>query len=258
MTDLAMIAAIVGIIAGLVAIVNGILNILRYVKELLRKSPKFEKYPSARKPSVFPKRVLISFAVAFFIALVFLLWGWVSNLPTIRTSTVISTALPTVISIASPPFVSIASPIPQPSSMSSFTCLSQACFQSISRNYPELGCPTQCSKSGFGYQSFQKGIMVWRENNGMIYAVFKIVGRWESRYAQSWESCPEVDPVLGPILGFGNLWCSYWKDQLGYPIEREKYIPEARAEDYSSDGMVLDLGTLGGFILFSNGTYKPF
>ena len=136
-------------------------------------------------------------------------------------------------------------------------CLPQACFASIWKNYAQLGCPIQCAKSNSGYQDFEKGMMIWREDVQMIYAVFKNVGRWEKRPAQGWNTCLEVDPDFGPHLGFGEIWCEYWKAQLGKPIAREKNIPSGLFEDFR-DGLVIDLGVPGSFIFFADGTYRPF
>jgi hypothetical protein len=75
----------------------------------------------------------------------------------------------------------------------------------------------ECETDG-AEQFFERGVMLWRKDNGRIYVITSD-GNWQE-YTDTWEegmdesSCPDVTPperLYIPIRGFGKVWCA----QLG-------------------------------------------
>jgi len=140
-------------------------------------------------------------------------------------------------------------------------CPTSVFYQGVWKSRTQLGCSKRAERSDLGYQNFQRGLMLWRKNTLMIYAVYKN-GRWESQPDPGPYPSPACADAakngdLGPIFGFGKLWCAGWKDQIGQPLEREQAITDSAVEDFVN-GLVLDLGKLGKFILYSSGTWESF
>jgi len=96
----------------------------------------------------------------------------------------------------------------------------------------DLGCPVNASHSSWSaFETFDRGIMFWREDRKEIYALSND-GRW-SEHADQWResigdwSCPGSAPTKSPptpIRGFGWVWCNAQgvRDRLGWATDVER------------------------------------
>ena len=108
-------------------------------------------------------------------------------------------------------------------------------------------------RTNYSRQPFERGVMLWWDNpSGAEEVIFVIPGGNDSnqgddwsRYKNSWSSagdpvfppdCPEVEEPLGPMMGFGKLWCynASVKDALGAPTGEEFAKNDATVELFSN------------------------
>ena len=93
-----------------------------------------------------------------------------------------------------------------------------------------LHCPIDTMKETWtAIQPFERGIMLWREDQSMIYVIAndhtwrKIADNWVEGMPQ--ESCADVAPagLVKPVRGFGYAWCNAAgiKDLVGWATEDE-------------------------------------
>lgn len=84
-------------------------------------------------------------------------------------------------------------------------------------------------------ETFQKGIMFWRKDNDLIYAL-QNDGHWGD-YANTWnegdptETCSSGTPIT-PVRGFGKTWCTVYVVRSG--------LGNATADERGYDGTVQD------------------
>jgi len=176
-----------------------------------------------------------------------------SNTPTSTdTATATSTKIPTSTNTATP------------SKTPTSSCPSPTFFQDEWKTYPQLGCPTDALTSDFTFQTFEGGILAWQKspNPSTIYALFYNGRRWERQIdpgGPSQPSCPEAEQTggLGPIFGFGTLWCELWKEQLGMPNDQEIDGENNQVQNFEN-GTILTIGEAGRFILYSNSQWEKF
>jgi len=126
-----------------------------------------------------------------------------------------------------------------------------------------IGCPRGAPVPVFAArQHFQKGQMIWREDQQWIYVLYND-GRWEG-YADRWiEGDPEDDPALippeglqQPIRGFGRVWRENLggaKAPIGWAQEKEQgQTAQIQEWDY---GIVLRFGG-EDIILLDRGAWR--
>ncbi|MFZ5917516.1 MAG: Ig-like domain-containing protein [Chloroflexota bacterium] len=123
-------------------------------------------------------------------------------------------------------------------------------------------------------QAFEAGLAFWRNNESAapneIYVLFyadtsdTAQGVTWSRYQDLWQegmpqyACPaaEVNGELGPVRGFGKIWCEQPAVQtgLGQPLVREQGAV-AGFQDFEG-GALIWLGRLGYiYVLYANGEW---
>jgi hypothetical protein len=97
---------------------------------------------------------------------------------------------------------------------------------------PEICPAAPASSSAAAVQHFERGIMIWVEEEGQIYILYDDVNSpgW-NRYVDQWNATElEMDPAMTPpdglfqpIRGFGLVWReeSGVRDRLGWAIEQE-------------------------------------
>ena len=81
-------------------------------------------------------------------------------------------------------------------------------------------------------QRFERGLMLWREDQRMIYVIAsdgtwrKTIDNWTTSMSEA--SCPDVPPAgkFQPIRGFGLIWCNTpgMKSLVGWGLEAEHGI----------------------------------
>ncbi|MEJ2750034.1 MAG: hypothetical protein P8183_19325, partial [Anaerolineae bacterium] len=144
-------------------------------------------------------------------------------------------------------------------------CLTPTFFQTIWEQRPQLGCATPPLTADFTYQTFEGGLMIWQKSPlpGIIYALFNN-GTWDQLPdpgGTADPACPaaEQNGSLGPVFGFGTVWCStpIWQTNLGNPAASEQTVGSNQIQSFEN-GQVFTLGAEGGFILHSNGRWERF
>jgi serine/threonine-protein kinase len=97
-----------------------------------------------------------------------------------------------------------------------------------------LGCATDSAHvTWMAEETFQKGIMFWRKDNDLIYAL-QNDGHWGD-YANTWnegdptETCSSGTPIT-PVRGFGKTWCTVYVVRSG--------LGNATADERGYDGIV--------------------
>ena len=157
---------------------------------------------------------------------------------------------------ATPLPTSTPSATPLPSATPTATPTAQACriatgdaFRSLwQQQRTRLGCPlNQAALRGAAAERFERGRMIWRENNDMIY-VLNDNGDW-AVYADIYvEGAPEPDgfqPPAGlhtPVRGFGAIW----RTKLGGTSARigwatqDEYAAPALFQDFEK-GLMLEM-----------------
>lgn len=145
-------------------------------------------------------------------------------------------------------------------------CLAPAFYAAILAAHPELGCSRVMVRSDLTFQRFERGLMIWRKDPkpSVIYALDAERGFWQAQPDPGGSPeprCPEVNKTggLGPIFGFGALWCEPWgwRNQLRQPLATEENPGTLPVEDFEN-GVILTLGDPGGFILRNDGTWVAF
>ncbi len=180
-----------------------------------------------------------------------------NKLPTPTPTSAIAIATSTLTPVRTLP---TATAVPEPSSTPTprLVCSTSAHFQNVPL---QLGCPTQYAQTYVGYQIFESGYLIWHKVLARTYAVFR-TGQWDNQpdpASPPGFSCKEAENYgsIGPIFGFGKLWCERWKDKLGRPLQGGVNEPNAQVEEFEK-GMIIYLPTPGGFALYSNGTWEPY
>jgi serine/threonine-protein kinase len=145
------------------------------------------------------------------------------------------------------------------------TCLRPAFFQSAWEVRPQLGCPVTAFTSDFTFQIFAGGMMAWqkRPTPSTIYAVFND-GTWQQQADPGGPPappCPEAEQNgdLGPIFGFGTVWCEtpIWQEKLGRPTTKEQAAENNPVQQFDN-GWILSVGPPGSFILYAEGRWERF
>lgn len=108
-------------------------------------------------------------------------------------------------------------------------------------------------RTNYSRQPFERGVMLWWDNpSGAEEVIFVIPGGNDSyqgddwsRYKNTWTSpgdpvfppdCSEAQEPLGPMMGFGKLWCynAAVNDALGAPTGEEFAKNDATVELFSN------------------------
>lgn len=124
-------------------------------------------------------------------------------------------------------------------------------------------------------QFFQGGLAYWRNNEfvpaNYIYVLFYKDGSDETRgtvwmqFEDSWRNgmpkfaCPEADGVLGPVRGFGKVWCEETpvREGLELPVSVELGA-NAGFQDFEN-GTMIWLARLGCvYVLYGDGRWQRF
>lgn len=143
------------------------------------------------------------------------------------------------------------------------SCLTPTFFQTIWELRPQLGCATTPLSADFTYQAFEGGLLIWQKTPppGIIYAIFNN-GTWDQLPdpgGTAGPACAEAEQNgdLGPIFGFGTVWCSnlIWRDNLGRPTLNEQAAGSNQIQQFEN-GQIFTVGPAGSFILYSNGRYE--
>jgi hypothetical protein len=169
---------------------------------------------------------------------------------TVQTAAVTDSASPSHPSVSTRASNTIVPTLPCP------TAVYYSDAQSIN---PALGCPTQSWVSVMDYQRFSGGVMFWRKTpTPTIYIVLNS-GAWSQRADPGGTangSCTLAQQTggLGPIYGFGTLWCqdSTLRSQLGQPLTAEGSVPQSQIQDFQH-GTAFTVGSLGRFVLYPSG-----
>ncbi len=191
------------------------------------------------------------------------------RVPSPHTATGVTPSSPVPGLSSSPtPFQIISTP--SPSSGPSITpmphCSTPTYFEEVWVGHAQLGCPTISSTSDFTFQKFEKGLMIWRKSPipSTIYALYFDSRRWEKQPDPGGfpvPSCAAAERTggLGPIFGFGRLWCEpwSWKTLLGQPLEREQDGGNNQVQDFEN-GTAMTVGKAGRFILYSVSTWETY
>jgi len=139
-----------------------------------------------------------------------------------------------------------------------------------------LGSPTGEAAIGrwIADQRFERGYMYWRNNEdsaaNTIYILYYLGGTnvaqgiWE-RYEDTWIegtdelSCPEADPLNGPIRGFGQVWCDHELVRLsvGAATEQEGGA-HAGFQDFEGGTLLWTSRFNFLYALFADGTWQRF
>ena len=93
------------------------------------------------------------------------------------------------------------------------------------------GCPADILRETWAAsQRFERGLMAWREDQGMIYVIAadntwrKIIDTWTEAMPE--DACPDEAPagLTEPKRGFGYAWCNVpgLKDLVGWGVEVEQ------------------------------------
>ncbi|MEW5956349.1 MAG: protein kinase [Chloroflexota bacterium] len=203
--------------------------------------------------------------------------------PTVEpTSTPLFAAGPKVASAPSSSAASTSTPSPSPTSIvvevtipvatvpppptATSTSLPTACspptfFTDLLKDYLDLGCAVEHWRSDFTVQQFEQGLMVWRKSPdpAEIYILLD-QGDWrsyEDPHGPAAPFCPEAQQTggLGPIFGFGVIWCENESDHLGKPRSKENAFEDSPIEEFAH-GLVFELGQ-ATYVLFNDKTWQP-
>lgn len=130
-------------------------------------------------------------------------------------------------------------------------------------NRDRLGCPTNGGNGSVSIvmESFDGGVMLWREDTDKIYAIYNS-GVW-ARFEDAWLegdptfTCgPEESPPT-PLRGFGRIWCDHSsvRNGLGNARDAEWAAPGATQEFERGTILVAPNGRT--YVLYSdNGTWR--
>jgi hypothetical protein len=121
------------------------------------------------------------------------------------------------------------------------TPLFNAIWEELGGGAGALGYPTgeAITDRNYAKQYFERGFMYWWESPTPPEPIWVVVmpdptannGDTWARYDNAWDpskplfppNCPEATEPLGPLAGFGVVWCDRpgVKEQVGAPRERE-------------------------------------
>lgn len=132
-----------------------------------------------------------------------------------------------------------------------------------------LGCPIGGVYNNFSAEEgFQHGAMLWRQNNGAIYAIYND-GKWDS-FADTFVTGSDPDYACGaaasppsPRRGFSKVWCNHEtvRTKLGFAIEPEiGYCiqggrPCEEFQDFAGGFMFYSRRTNSATVLFNDGSW---
>jgi len=182
----------------------------------------------------------------------------IPNTPTPLPPT--ATATPTATAVPPTPTNTPLPPVVAPAIVN---CPPPTFFQTIWETRPQLGCPTAVLDSDFTFQLFDGGLMVWQKEPApsSVYALF-YDGVWSKQPdpgGPAAASCPaaEANGSLGPIFGFGALWCDngIWQSKLGAPTASEQSGGNNQIQQFEN-GLIFTVGPAGAFVLHNNGQWE--
>jgi hypothetical protein len=109
-------------------------------------------------------------------------------------------------------------------------------------------------------ENFQRGRMLWREDNDKIYVLFA-TGYW-AQYNDIWiegepeYTCGTSESPPTPKRGFGKIWCTYQnvRDGLGNAVNAE-WATTGVAQTFNS-GLILGTTSGNTHVLYSDGTWR--
>ena len=130
-------------------------------------------------------------------------------------------------------------------------------------NRDRLGCPTNGGNSSVSIvmESFDGGVMLWREDTDKIYAIYNS-GAW-ARFEDAWLegdptfTCgPEESPPT-PLRGFGRIWCDHSSVRNGLGNARDVEWAAPGATQEFERGTILVAPNGRTYVLYSdNGTWR--
>ncbi len=135
----------------------------------------------------------------------------------------------------------------------------------------KIGCPVADVRTlNAASQDFERGIMVWREDERLIYVLYDGDG-WEAYYDEWREGMPEQDPAYGPPpegliqpkRGFGLVWQEHpsVRDRVGWGLNEERLCDKAHVQPFerglmiSCEHNVTPRAKIYVFILYDDFTY---
>lgn len=128
---------------------------------------------------------------------------------------------------------------------------------------PRLGCPVQPARTNqwFGEEAFERGRMLWREDNRKIYVLYN-TGAWQ-RFDDTWNQSTDPEFACGPAespptpkRGFGKVWCARAdvRSGLGNAIE-EEHGEWGVVQDFVAGGAIVRIPS-GTYVLFADGNWE--
>ena len=155
-------------------------------------------------------------------------------------------------------------------------------WRAVGAGEDRLGYPTspELSERNFAKQYFEQGMMIWWDNPDGPNYIWVIdtplddpaSGQHWNRYEDTWDNeqdeygcnSARANGDLGPLRGFGKLWCEQPELQrrLGQPREREAgsggNAPFAHVQFYQGGTMVYNPLNSEVFVLFDQGDWMRF
>ena len=175
------------------------------------------------------------------------------------TPTSSPTALATEVPTETPAPTSTAPPTPTPCGVDVYSGFA-AIYGDVE---PRLGCPVQPARTNqwFGEEAFERGRMLWREDNRKIYVLYN-TGAWQ-RFDDTWNQNTDPEFACGPAespptpkRGFGKVWCARAdvRSGLGNAIE-EEHGEWGAVQDFVAGGAIVRIPS-GTYILFADGKWE--
>ncbi len=178
------------------------------------------------------------------------------------------------------PSTTVSSPTAAPTSTTATACKPVELGPGFEKLYLDvevrLGCPTTApAKSGFTYQAFQKGSMLYYQQTGRIY-VFYNFGGWASYRATGAVVVPPTtvttltpasvtpEPTgcrLKPRGAFGTLWGSNQAVQsaLGCPVAADSSTSGGLTQNFSRGLMLYNpLASLPYSVVYADGGFQSY
>jgi serine/threonine-protein kinase len=130
-------------------------------------------------------------------------------------------------------------------------------------NRDRLGCPTNGGNSSvwMALQTFDSGVMFWREDTDKIYALYN-AGGW-ARFDDVWLegdeefSCGTAESPPTPKRGFGRIWCDHNSVRNGLGNAREAEWGATGATQDFERGTIVVAPNGRTYVLFGdNGTWR--
>ncbi|MBI5035424.1 MAG: hypothetical protein HZB51_33270 [Chloroflexi bacterium] len=192
-----------------------------------------------------------------------------TNLPTppSPTPTLTPTPYPTL-----PPVPTVTrTPVPvvrnTPLPLCSFPLASLASARWNADLATRLGCPTEAEHAvGFATQTFENGVMFWREDEKHISVLFNDTPRAWAQYDDTWntalpeDACPSVTVAANrtkPKRGFGKVWCEVpgVRGKIGAATGGEVGFAPL-TQRFQRGQMFAGTQTNQVYVLFTNGTWQ--